>query len=67
MVRSVSTTTILNVFKVFVYFQVALFITLTRGYVISTSSLQLALFVIVLVHTFLSPSHAEKDLSLSFS
>nr|POE86221.1 hypothetical protein CFP56_07031 [Quercus suber] len=64
MVRSVSTTTILNVFKVFVYFQVALFITLTRGYFISTSSFRLTLFVTVLVLTFLSPAHAEKDLSL---
>ncbi|XP_030925348.1 putative F-box protein At5g60060 isoform X1 [Quercus lobata] len=64
MARSVSTTTILNVFKVFVYFQVALFITLTRGYVISTSSFRLTLFVTVLVLTFLSPAHAEKDLSL---
>ena len=64
MARSVSTTTILNVFKIFVYFQVALFITLTRGYVISTSSFRLTLFVTVLVLTFLSPAHAEKDLSL---
>ena len=64
MARSVSTTTILNIFKVFVYFQVALFITLTRGYVISTSSFRLTLFVTVLVLTFLSPAHAEKDLSL---
>nr|POE86219.1 f-box protein skip23 [Quercus suber] len=64
MARSVSTTTILNVFKVFVYFQVALFITLTRGYFISTSSFRLTLFVTVLVLTFLSPAHAEKDLSL---
>ena len=64
MARSVSTTTILNIFKVFVYFQVALFITLIRGYVISTSSFRLTLFVTVLVLTFLSPAHAEKDLSL---
>ncbi|KAF3958835.1 hypothetical protein CMV_016298 [Castanea mollissima] len=63
MERSVSTTTILNVFKVFVFFQVALFVTLTRGYVISTSSFRLTLFVTVLVLTFLSPAHAEKDLS----
>uniref|UniRef100_A0A7N2M2Q9 Uncharacterized protein n=1 Tax=Quercus lobata TaxID=97700 RepID=A0A7N2M2Q9_QUELO len=64
MARSVSTTTILNIFKVFVYFQVALFITLIRGYVISTSSFRLTLFVTVLVLTFLSPAHAEKYLSL---
>ena len=64
MARSVSTTTILNIFKVFVYFQVALFVTLIRGYVISTSSFRLTLFVTVLVLTFLSPAHAEKDLSL---
>ncbi|XP_075638656.1 uncharacterized protein LOC142610661 [Castanea sativa] len=64
MARSVSTTTILNIFKVFVYVQVALFITLIRGYVISTSSFRLTLFVTVLVLTFLSPAHAEKDLSL---
>ena len=64
MARSVSTTTILNIFKVFVYFQVALFVTLIRGYVISTSSFRLTLFVTVLVLTFLSPAHAERDLSL---
>ncbi|XP_050242373.1 uncharacterized protein LOC126691367 [Quercus robur] len=39
-----------------------IFITLIRGYVISSSSFRLTLFVSLLILTFLSPSHhAEKD------
>ena len=61
--RSVSS--LLDIFKICVYFQVAIFITLIRGYVISSSSFRLTLFVSLLVLTFLSPAHhAEKDKSL---
>ena len=56
MTRSVSA--LPYVFKVSAYFQIAFFITLIGGYVNSTS------IVTVLVLTFLSPAHAEKDLSL---
>ena len=63
MMRSVSS--LLDIFKICVYFQVAIFITLIRGYVISSSSFRLTLFVSLLVLTFLSPAHhAEKDKSL---
>ena len=62
MTRSVSA--LPYVFKVCAYFQIAFFITLVRGYVISTSVFRLTLFVTVLVLTFLSPAHAEKVLSL---
>ncbi|KAK7840730.1 uncharacterized protein LOC111984713 [Quercus suber] len=42
-----------------------MFITLIRGYVISSSSFRLTLFVSLLILTFLSPAHhAEKDKSL---
>ncbi|KAF3949984.1 hypothetical protein CMV_024207 [Castanea mollissima] len=61
--RSVSS--LLDIFKICVYFQVAIFITLIRGYVISSSSFRFTLFVSLLILTFLSPAHhAEKDKSL---
>lgn len=59
MMRLVSS--LLDVFKVSVCLQVAIFITLIRGYVISSSSFRLTLFVTLLILTFLSPAHAEKD------
>ena len=62
MTRSVSA--LPYVFKICAYFQIAFFITLVRGYVISTSVFRLTLFVTVLVLTFLSAAHAEKVLSL---
>ncbi|XP_075637791.1 F-box protein At2g17036-like isoform X1 [Castanea sativa] len=61
--RSVSS--LLDIFKICVYFLVAIFITLIRGYVISSSSFRFTLFVSLLILTFLSPAHhAEKDKSL---
>ena len=62
MTRSVSA--LPYVFKVCAYIQIAFFITLIRGYVNSTSIFRLTPFVTVLVLAFLSPAHAEKDLSL---
>ena len=59
-----SASSLLDVFKICVCFQVAIFITLIRGYVISSSSFRLTLFVTLLILTFLSPAHAEKDMSL---
>ncbi|XP_075638655.1 F-box protein At2g26160-like isoform X3 [Castanea sativa] len=58
-----SASSLLDIFKICVCFQVALFITLIRGYVISSSSFRLTLFVTLLILTFLSPAHAEKDMS----
>ena len=47
-----------------VHFQVAFFITLIRGYLISSSSFRLALFVTLLVLSTLSPVQVEKEVSL---
>ena len=47
-----------------VHFQVAIFLTLICGYFISTSSFRVALSVILLVLSILSPVQAKKEVSL---
>ena len=52
-------------FKFAVHFQVAFFVTLirARGFLISSSSVRVALFVILLVLSTLSPVQVEKEVS----